>query len=364
MIASTGRHAYLDRVRGLAVLVMIEAHVFDSWTRAADRSTHAFGWAMVLGGFGAPMFLFLAGVSVPLSAESKLQKTGDFAASWAAVQRRGWQVFGLAFLFRLQSYVLTAGYSAIDLLKVDILNVMGPAIAITACVGGSVRARKLRGVVFAAVAVTLAMTTPVVRASSMVQWLPDPVEWYFRPMPGRTNFTLLPWAGFVFAGAVVGETIAATRREPRPGRIHMALATAAVVIAWLSYRAAFLPSIYAHSEFWTSSPTFFFLRVGLITLLVPLAFVWEQTPWRAAMPRWSPVVEFGKASLFVYWIHVEMVYGFISAPLRRNLTFTQAVGAYILFSGFLLGLVLLKNRLVSGNDLHPARVSGHAPARI
>ena len=38
MTSSTVRHAYLDWVRGLAVLIMIEAHVLDAWTHAADRS--------------------------------------------------------------------------------------------------------------------------------------------------------------------------------------------------------------------------------------------------------------------------------------------------------------------------------------
>jgi uncharacterized membrane protein len=364
MIASTGRQAYLDRVRGLAVLIMIEAHVLDSWTRAADRSSLAFGWAMVLGGFGAPMFLFLAGVSVPLSAKSKIKKTGDFIASWAAVQRRGWQVFGLAFLFRLQSYVLTAGYRAMDLLKVDILNVMGPAIAIAALLGQSVRARTPRAVLFAIAAVVLSMVTPIVRGSTAVGWLPDPLEWYLRPTPGRTNFTFFPWAGFVFAGAVVGETIAAMQTTARPGRIHMALAATAASIAWLSYRAAFLPSIYTHSEFWTSSPTFFFLRVGVIALLLPLAFWWDQAPWRGIVARWSPVEELGKASLFVYWIHVEMVYGFISRPFRRSLSFTEAIVADILFSSFLLGLVLLKNRLVSQNNRSQRVFLPQTPARI
>ena len=66
-----------------------------------------FGYAMMLGGFGAPLFLFLAGVAVVLSAESKSRRTGDFAASWRAAENRGWQVFGLAFLFRLQSYILS-----------------------------------------------------------------------------------------------------------------------------------------------------------------------------------------------------------------------------------------------------------------
>src|SRR5688572_21099148 len=112
MSAGTVRHAYLDRVRGLAVLIMIEAHVLDSWTSVADRSHRGFGYAMMLGGFGAPLFLFLAGVAVVLAAGSKYRKTGDSTASWSAVQRRGWQVFGLAFLFRLQSFILGGGYNA------------------------------------------------------------------------------------------------------------------------------------------------------------------------------------------------------------------------------------------------------------
>ena len=72
-----GRQAYLDRVRGLAVLIMVEAHVLDGWTRLADRPRPGFNDAMILGGFGAPLFLFLAGVSLVLSAESKYRKSGD-----------------------------------------------------------------------------------------------------------------------------------------------------------------------------------------------------------------------------------------------------------------------------------------------
>ena len=39
MTSSTVRHAYLDWVRGVAVLIMIEAHVLDAWTQC--RRSHA-----------------------------------------------------------------------------------------------------------------------------------------------------------------------------------------------------------------------------------------------------------------------------------------------------------------------------------
>ena len=358
------RQAYLDKVRGLAVLIMIEAHVLDSWTRVADRSHPGFGYAMILGGLGAPMFLLLAGVAVVLSAESKFRKRGDLSAAWRAVQKRGWQVFGLAFLFRLQSYILSGGYSLLSLLKVDILNVMGPAIAMAAITGGAVKTIRVRAAVFAAAAVVIAILTPIIRTTPLLNWLPGPVEWYFRPVPGRTNFTLFPWAGFVFAGALIGIFIDRLRTAEDAARKQMGLAAAAILLAFLAYRASFFPSMYARSEFWTSSPSYFFLRVGILTLLIPLAYFWERAPWRGKVSNWSPLETFGRASLFVYWIHVEMVYGFFSRPLRRSLSFLEVLTAYVLFTIFLLGLVLLKNRFWEGRNLPAVPHQGATPASI
>src|SRR3954452_16435945 len=99
------RRDYLDWLRGVAVLIMIESHVIDSWTAAPDRGSRAFAWALVLGGFGAPLFLLLAGVSSALSAGSKARRVGPSAAA-AVVARRGMQIFLLAFLFRLQAWIL------------------------------------------------------------------------------------------------------------------------------------------------------------------------------------------------------------------------------------------------------------------
>src|SRR6188472_3818790 len=100
------RRSYLDLLRGIAVLLMIDAHLFDSWTRFPDRETAAFEWVMLLGGMGTTLFLTLAGVAVALSAGSKLRRTGSPAAASAAVARRGLEIFLLAFVFRFQAWML------------------------------------------------------------------------------------------------------------------------------------------------------------------------------------------------------------------------------------------------------------------
>ena len=89
-------------------------------------------------------------------------------------------------------------------------------------------------------------------------------------------------------------------------------------MAVMGYLLSYLPQAFAGSSFWTSSPTFFFLRLGILVLSVPVAFFMTQW-WRGELLQ-----EFGKASLFVYWVHVELVYGVLTAPIHRRLPFPIA----------------------------------------
>ena len=341
------RHAYIDWARGLAVLIMIEAHTLDSWTRAADRRGGAYAQAMILAGFAAPLFLFLAGVGAVLSAESKRRRSGDVGGSTRAVARRGWEILGLAFLFRLQALVVSAGSSLSALLKVDILNVMGPAVAATALVWGAARHRVGRLMAFAGIAAATAMLTPIVRTTRWLDGLADPLESYLRPMAGRGEFALFPWAGFVFAGAAAGLLVDLSSDPRAARRAQVWLASAGVGLAALGYATSLLPSIYDDSSFWTSSPTFFCLRVGLITALLPLAYLWNRRPRFLARSRWSPVEELGRSSLFVYWIHVDIAYGLLTRPLHRSLTLAGATVACGLFCLLMLAFVIIKNELVA-----------------
>lgn len=350
------RRRYLDWLRGIAVLIMIEAHTVDSWTQRSLHSTKAFAWAQVVGGFGAPIFLFLAGIALALAAGSRLRKGVAAVDVAARARRRGWQIFGLAFLFRLQSYIISGGGAfPRTLLKVDILNIMGPAMLLAALVWQFGRTLRGRIALAVTVACALAMFTPLVRESTLVGLLPDPLEWYLRPSPGRTTFTIFPWAGFLVAGTAVGVWLDRVREPEAEWRATLLLGALGVAIAAAGYWSSFLPAIYRDTNFWTSSPTFFFLRLGLLMVMLPLGYAWMR-----AWPGWSPVEEFGVASLFVYWIHVEMVYGTPTASLHGRFTLWQWPFAYLLFAAFLFLLVKLKDRLVSNTRRRqPALSSAH-----
>jgi uncharacterized membrane protein len=188
------------------------------------------------------------------------------------------------------------------------------------------------------------LLTPIVRASTWIAALPDPLEWYFRPWPGRTTFTLFPWAGFVFAGAATGLVVDRVRTAAGERRLNAAFAAAGAAVFLVSLGASYLPSPYAASQFWTSSPSFFFARVGVLLAGVALAYVWSLRPGAA---RFSPLRQFGRTSLFVYWIHVELVYGIFSWPIHRGLPLEWSIVAFVLFTALMLCASLAKTRIAS-----------------
>jgi uncharacterized membrane protein len=343
MTSSANRRTYLDLLRGIAVLIMIEAHVIDSWTRTSERASVAFGRSLILGGFGAPLFLFLAGIAVALSAGSKARRMGDDRKAAWLVARRGAEIFALAFLFRLQAFIVSAS-PAWTLLKVDILNIMGPAIAISAWLWATTHSRTGRLLTFAIVTAGLALATPIVRAVSWLGPLPDFIEGYLRPIPGLTNFAVFPWAAFVPAGAFVGVILDDARQPATERRVNAGLALGGAALVVGAYEASFLPTPYAHSSFWTSSPSFLFLRVGILVIAVAVSYAWEQRP--SAGRRWSPLRLLGRSSLFIYWIHVEMVYGLVSLPLHGGLRLRWAWVALVVFWTFMLLCAMGKERTV------------------
>ncbi len=338
------RRGYLDWLRGLAVLVMIEAHLLDSWTRSPDRDMPEFGVAMIIGGMGAPLFLFLAGVAVPMSAGSKFRRSGDARAASSAVVWRGFEVFGLAYLFRIQAWILGWAEPR-TLLRVDILNIMGPSIAAAAAIWGWAQTVRGRLLGFGIATFAIAFFTPVIRGAPILALLPDPVEAYFRPAAGLSNFVFLPWAAFVFAGALVGVLIDGARTHRSERNLNLALGGAGAVIAAASFALANVGNPFFDSYFWTTSPAFFFMRAGAMTLSVALAFAWESRPGGA--DTWSPLKQLGRTSLFIYWIHIEMVYGLISMPLHRSLTWIQTWIAYALFVLFMLACSIVKDYVVT-----------------
>jgi hypothetical protein len=341
------------------VIIMVGAHVTDAWTRLEDRSRTLYMYVVFVAGMASPLFLFLAGLTIAMAASARAVKVGHAEAA-ALARKRGLQIFALAFLFRLQSQLLGWGAFS-NFLKVDILNVMGIAMFATAVLWSLSTNRLVRIALFAIATTSVAMATPLIREASILAALPDAIEAYVRPMAGRTNFALFPWAGFVFAGGIAGELVSAAQSVSQERRLQAGLLISGLTGIAVAYGASFRPSIYPVANFWTSSPTFYFIRLGICTATVPLAFGVDH--FHAFLRRrfaigagtsdvpGRVVATLGRSSLFVYWIHVEMAYGGLAKPLRRALPLELSLLATVALCALLYKIVVWKDRRIAGREL-------------
>lgn len=340
------RRVYIDWARGLAVLVMIQAHTMGAWTRAADKTTEAFGRLAFVGGFGAPLFLWLAGVALVLSATRIAAKTGSRDTAVEAICKRGLQIFILAFLFRLQAFILSPGGHPVTLFRVDILNIMGPAIAAAGLLWALSSSTSGRVVTYALVTASVALFTPAIRTAAFVDRLPVWLQWYIRPSGEHTTFTAFPWVGFVFAGAACGSLVAAVHREDQERRLNWVIAAIGAALLAIGWYTATRPAIHPGSSFWSSSPTWFAIRVGVMMMtLAALYGLGRISKGRGFI--WSPLERLGRSSLFVYWVHVELVYGYASWLWRRSLPLWGSLLAFVAFTALMYAPVVLKDGLRS-----------------
>src|SRR5207237_8796213 len=112
-------------MRGLACVLMFETHCYDSWLNADAKKTEFFRYSQLGGTLPAPLFIFLAGVSVALVTEKLRGKGVERGAIAKQVMWRGTEVFGVGILFRGQELILGILISpSTDVLRVDVASIL------------------------------------------------------------------------------------------------------------------------------------------------------------------------------------------------------------------------------------------------
>lgn len=315
------RRPHIDWLRGVAVFIMIGWHAVDSWAILDGRDSAAFGAVKFMAGWAAPLFLFLAGVAVPLAATARMARGLSRAeASWT-LQKRGWQVFAIAHLFRAQSFLLNITASWTDLLKPDILNVLGIGLVLAAVGWQQATTRRRERWWLGAPAIVAVGITPFAASWAWPALLHPRIEAYIRPVGDNGVFSLFPPLGYVLAGALLGARLANSRDDVR---FHRRLAQVATV----SMAAGVAGLLLARGPVadWTAPVTLALTRVGTMSLMLAGAYWWMRR--RPSRPD-SAAMVFGKTSLFVYWVHIEIVYGVISYPLHHALSLGWSLAGYV-----------------------------------
>ena len=286
----------------MAAVIMLAGHAFHSFTQQELRDRGPYVFSQFLGGMPPAIFLFLVGVTLSFLMDSReRQGLSSGRRVWAALRRAGY-LFGIAFLFRIQLWLFGLPHSPwTDLLRVDILNSMGLAVAVMSVMAVFQTADRVR--LCAALGVVIAGASPLI---SQLDWsgVHPVIKGYLTP--DALSFGFFPWAAFVAFGMSAGSVIRLLRGDQMERAVQWAALLGIGLVLSGQYFANLPYSVYAKSEFWLDSPWQILIKLGAILLVLALAFLWSR---QAAAEKWSWIRQFGTTSLLVYWVHIELIYG-------------------------------------------------------
>ena len=371
--SKTARLDVVDWLRGAAVVLMIQTHLYDAWVSPAAKLGDAYHWTRFLGGIPSRLFLMLAGVSVALRFEAQLSRgVIDRKSLVRPVQKRGLEILGLAYLFRIQEYVLGHMSQSIadlprywpDIFRIDILNCIGASLLLVPVLTAPRRGRPSW---LAAIAAMLffVLLGPVVGPAHFPRFIPEWLSAYVGGQRPMSWFGLFPWAAWPLAGVAVGHFwVRASRDRRRQAWAFLATGLAGGgLILIVNFVRKVDPQIirYPSELVQQMGPGSFFYRMGMNGILALIGWVMV----RLSGGSFSIMRQFGKTSLLVYWIHIDLCYGLIAqrAGLYQRLDMVQATAGLACMILLMLAVSLAKTRWWQPGAAARAQLARSAPDR-
>ena len=398
-LAPSKRCDWVDQLRGLAVLVMMEVHAVNVWLRLDLRPD----WLNYLNGLVAPSFLMCAGFSLVLSTFRSDGTLRPFRDSFKRY------LFILVLAYALHAPGLTlADWTVLatqqkwrELFKIDVMQCIVYSLLVLQGLARALKRPRVFTFVALALAIYIPLVSPYIWAHGMADGLWLPVRGFFNGNLDRgvqALFPLFPWFAFVSFGAFLGGAYRWTRQEQdaegkatwAEGRFLMVLFILGLALwAWGSHAKAdwlwkgtwaqdSVTKVWLLNGQWTwdeltrlANTTLPSVadRLGWICMGgAALGFI-EGSRRKLMGANWIAAVS--KESLLVYMLHLNLIFGVLLARPVVGLTGldwnTQGWTVTLLLTALIIGAniaVALGWQRVRENPEHMKQLQHHAVSAL
>ncbi|MCX8054129.1 MAG: DUF1624 domain-containing protein [Ignavibacteria bacterium] len=346
---NSSRLTALDFTRFFAMIMMMQGHVIYELASPNTIDYSTFGWSVwnFIRGLTAPTFLFISG-AVNVFANKRLE---DGSLGKDII----WKRIKIAIMLLIIGYLLVFPAAKVyDLqfvsedswrifFSVNILQLFSVSLLLLLTLFIVTKNNKKLGYVSLFLALLIVFASPFVHKVHWFDYLPEFFAAYLSSEHGSL-FPVFPFSAYLLFGASFGvwlQSIDRNRRNEFLMKTCWKIGVPTILIGYpmmLLFNKVDVPFV----DVMRVSPGFFFIRIGLVlTIISIMTYIYNLTK-----PLGKYYSMFGKKAIYIYVIHLMLIYGSpISVGLakyfRSQLTLEYSILAALFVIFATLGIVYL-----------------------
>ena len=307
-MAKSNRALFIDLLKGIALLVMIEVHVVNAFLLPSLRAAWWFPILDFINGLVAPAFAFTSGMVFVISLHKGTDGLRTFGkAFWRKMTRIGLLFFAGYSLhipfFSFHKILLYPTFSNIaGLLNVDILELIASGLLFLLFARIIIKTEKSFYNFTAVCTIIILLLGPLVWSIDFYNYIPLFFSNYFNKIHG-SFFPGFPWWAFVFSGAYVAKFYNSARETNNEKKFAKQLI---IIGSVLLVSGLFISNVLLNQFFKDVRPhiTFFPERFGAVIIL--LGSFWFYLNKKENYK--SLILDVSRESLVVYWFHLHLIF--------------------------------------------------------
>ena len=307
-MAERTRLLFIDLLRGWAILVMIEVHVFNAFIMPSLKETHWFSVLNYINGLVAPSFLFISGFAFIISTQSQHDELHKFGSLFRKKMMRIGLIFLVGYSLHVPFFSLAKIFREatpqlwISFCNVDVLQNIGVGLLYILLARVFIKSDKIFYNFLLISSVVFVVISPYIWDHDFARYFPIPIASYFNPVYG-SFFPLFPWIGFLLAGAVSSILYLKAREAGNEKNFMMQTAIFGLILIAVGhfYLSPIFPKTYTEIK---PHPVFFIERLGYVFVLLCLCWYYISK----VETKGGLVIETGRESLLIYWLHLQIIY--------------------------------------------------------
>ncbi len=308
-----GRLYALDLARFMAMVFMMQGHVLDALVSSSVIDVSQAPWNLWhwVRGLTAPVFLMVSG-AVHVFASKRGANGAILPDVLAKRVRWAITIIGLGYLLYMPAnrvwdlpFVPQNGWQ--QFYAVNILQLTGVALLAFILIMASTKSVNSMGRRALVTGVAILALSPVTSSQWFIQSLPGWLAAYFTTSAGSL-FPVFPFASFLFFGVALGAYLRAVPAEFRDDQLYRLGITVGAVVAMLAFllhHVLIANGVEASLLESPVSPLLAIRRLGIVLMIFSAAVVLLRKTYRYR--NWY--VLFGTRSLYIYVIHLVLLYG-------------------------------------------------------